>query len=318
MSNWVDFRDVKASVSMERTLAHYGIALRQAGANLRGHCPLPTHAKRSKGAGSFSVNPTKNAWACQSEPCIAARDGRRGGNVLDFVAAMESCTVREAAVLLQERFIGQEQLAPETKGEKPAPILEPGNAPLKFRLKGVEPNHPYLTERGIRPETARLFGMGYFGGRGLMHGRIVVPIENGAGELVAYAGRWPVGDVPEGEDKYKLPPGFHASAVLFNLHRVPSSEVVTVVEGFFDVVKLHQEGFAVVGLMGSSLSSRQAELLARFKGVRLFFDGDEAGRKASRQIAGELASSTWVKSVACPPGKDPADLSAPELHALLS
>jgi len=59
---------------------------------------------------------------------------------------------------------------------------------------------------------------------GLMQGRIVIPLHNEQGELVGYAGRWP-GEPPEGEPKYKFPPKFHKSAVLFNLRRVDASEV---------------------------------------------------------------------------------------------
>ena len=320
MSDWVDYRVVKAAVSMEMVLEHYGIELRRSGANLRGHCPLPTHAKRSKGAGSFSANPSKNAWACQSGPCIGARGGRRGGNVLDFVAWMESCSVRDAAIKLQEWFLGGTQLAPEKERAQPETDQEPVNEPLKFQLKGIDPTHPYLSQRGIRPETVQAFGLGHFGGRGLMHGRIVVPIHNEAGELVAYAGRWPDQSAPDGEAKYKLPPKFHASAVLFNLHRVPEgTKVVTVVEGFFDVIHLHQEGFPAVGLMGTSLSPRQLQLLAsRFKGVRLFLDGDAPGREATAAIAAKLAEHLWVKAVECPQGQDPADLDTAVLKSLLT
>ena len=60
------------------------------------------------------------------------------------------------------------------------------------------------------------FGIGYFPGKGSMSGRVVIPIHNERGELVAYAGR----AIDQTEPKYKLPAGFKKSAVLFNLHRV--------------------------------------------------------------------------------------------------
>jgi hypothetical protein len=69
---------------------------------LRGKCPLPTHGSE-KSKESFTATLTKGvggAWACQSQSCITKR-GRVGGNVLDFVAAMESCSVRDAAIKLQ-------------------------------------------------------------------------------------------------------------------------------------------------------------------------------------------------------------------------
>jgi DNA primase len=98
MSAFVDFALVKQQVSMEMLIDRYRIQLRKVNAqSLRGPCPLPMH--RSKGE-SFGVNTVKNIWACQSASCVAARGGRRGGNVLDFAAAMEQCTIRDAALKL--------------------------------------------------------------------------------------------------------------------------------------------------------------------------------------------------------------------------
>ena len=84
-----DFRAAKARVTMEMALANYGIRLQRLdAAYFRGRCPLPTHT--SKGSReSFIVNTRKNAWACHSDSCVMARGGRIGGNVLDFIAAME-------------------------------------------------------------------------------------------------------------------------------------------------------------------------------------------------------------------------------------
>ena len=83
---WVDYRAVKAGVSMEMALATYGIQLHRLDhAYLRGRCPLPTHQSRTS-LQSFIVNTEKNAWACHSESCVAQRGGRIGGNVLDFIA----------------------------------------------------------------------------------------------------------------------------------------------------------------------------------------------------------------------------------------
>jgi CHC2-type zinc finger protein len=102
MKQWVNFRAVKNSVTMEQALARYSILLKAAGADIiRGRCPLPMH--ESKAAFSFSVDTRRNIWACHSESCVRSRGGRIGGNVLDFVASMEGCSIREAAVRLQDR-----------------------------------------------------------------------------------------------------------------------------------------------------------------------------------------------------------------------
>ena len=101
---WVDFKAIKQSVSMEMALAYYGVMLgRIHGPYLRGRCPLPAHASKSSNQ-SFIANTEKNAWACHSDSCMASRDGKCGGNVLDFVAAMEGCSIRDAALKLQDWF----------------------------------------------------------------------------------------------------------------------------------------------------------------------------------------------------------------------
>jgi hypothetical protein len=52
---------------------------------------------------------------------------------------------------------------------------------LNFRLKGIDYAHPYLAQRGIDPETAEYFGVGYFSGKGSMSGRVIIPIDNERG-----------------------------------------------------------------------------------------------------------------------------------------
>ena len=101
---------------------------------------------------------------------MKARGGRKGGNVLDFVAAMESCTIRVAALVIQKRFmngeaeknIGAAASPPELIAEKKEPIGEPEqstdrgvvNNPLPFALRGIDSSHQYLKHRGIKQEKA--------------------------------------------------------------------------------------------------------------------------------------------------------------------
>src|SRR5262249_16299362 len=101
----------------------------------------------------------------------------------------------------------------------PETTEEQVNPPLKFTFKHLDNRHPYLTQdRGLTEATIDFFGLGHHAGKGIMQNRVVIPIHNEQGALVAYAGRSP-GDPPEGEGKYKFPPNFHKSLVLFNLHR---------------------------------------------------------------------------------------------------
>jgi DNA primase len=267
---------------------------------------------------------------------MKGRGGRRGGNVLDFVAVMESCTIREAALKLQAWFMGEgaqkNSGAPAAPAELVAKRKEPigesvkgdgggvvSNKPLPFTLRDVDASHLYLAERGITRETADRFGVGFFLGKGSMAGRLVIPIHNAEGELVAYAGR---SLDPETEPRYKLPAGFNKSLELYNLHRAAQADgrgAVIVVEGFFDVMKVHQAGFpAVVALMGSSLSDAQAELLGAFERVILMLDGDEAGAEAAPKIAAQLARRLLVRIADVPEGTQPDQLSSEEIQRVLN
>lgn len=330
-SEWVDFKAVKQSVSMEMILAHYNVRVRKVNQTyLRGRCPLPTHTS-GESANSFGVDTGKNAWACQSASCVNARAGRKGGNVLDFVAAMENCSIREAAVRMQNWFsvtpasstesVGQKrELVSEGRGQGSEASPPESNKPLSFELKGVESSHEYLAKRGIARETASFFGVGLFPGRGSMAGRVVIPIHNAAGQLVAYAGR----SVDGSEPRYKMPGGFHKSLELFNIHRAlaPSESMahtVIVVEGFFDCMKVRQAGYPrVVALMGSTMSEPQERILAReFAYVILMLDGDEPGREAATEIAARLVRRTFVKVINLTDGTQPDQLSSEQLQSIL-
>jgi DNA primase len=191
------------------------------------------------------------------------------------------------------------------------------NAPLKFALQGIDASHPYLTKRGIRKETAETFGVGFFPGKGSMNGRIVFPIANARGDLVAYAGRTIDGSEPE----YKFPAGFKKSLELFNLHRAieTGSKCVHLVEGFFDTMKVHQAGcICVVGLFGWCLSDAQSKLISsHFDEVVIMLDGNDVGRKGSAGCAVRLAPAVKVKLVWVPWGKEPDQLSSEEIRGLL-
>jgi DNA primase len=194
------------------------------------------------------------------------------------------------------------------------------NRPLGFRLS-LDPDHPYLASRDIPPELIERFGLG-FCAQGSMAGRVAIPIENANGELVAYVGRW-VGtdaELPEGEEKYKLPKGFHKSLELFNLHRVKYCKHLVVVEGFFGAMRLHALRFPAVALMGSSLSAEQVALLRDCPALRfvsVMLDGDEPGRKAADTVAAQLAQNWWCRIVHLGAGAQPDTVDPAELERLL-
>jgi hypothetical protein len=93
-TEWVDFRIIKAAITMQMVLDRYDITLKKSGHELRGKCPIH-HGSSNK---HFAVNVSKNVFKCFFAQCDAH------GNVLDFVAAMEQCSVRDAAVKLRDWF----------------------------------------------------------------------------------------------------------------------------------------------------------------------------------------------------------------------
>jgi DNA primase len=316
VTTWVDFKQLKADVAIEQVVAQYGVHLRRVGGTeLRGRCPLPTHTS-SRSRDSFAVNIARNVWSCRSLSCMQARGGRPGGNILDFVALMEGCSIRDAALRLQdwsgaapERFIVPRAARPEP--------LASENPPLRFALQYIDAAHPYLVSRGVTQQTIRTFGLGLYTGKGLLRGRIVIPIHNQAGELIAYAGRAVDGQEP----KYRFPAGFRKSLVLFNLHRTSAmkARTVVVVEGFFDTIAVHQAGYPVVGLMGSTLSRCQADLLTgHFDGVLLMLDGDEAGRDGARSAAQALGTLVSVSTISLDDGRQPDQLAPGEIRRLIT
>ena len=338
--DWVSFEEIKKVVTLQMAIERYGIPFRRVNAtSLRGKCPLPTHHS-DKSKESFTATLNKGvggAWACQSQSCAKAR-GRVGGNVLDFVAAMEQCSVRDAAIKLQTWFLvpaagaqpatsgkepqdakktpaGKEPEAKRVSENHPAGRESESNSPLTFWLSNIDHHHPYLFERGVSDETAESFGVGFFSGRGSMHGRIVIPIHNMKGELVAYAGR----SIDGSEPRYKFPAGFHKSLELFNLHRVCDELLVVLVEGFFDCMKVTQAGFPCVALMGSAMSKAQEDLIGQqFGSVVLMLDGDEAGRRATEEIADRLQRVVFqVKTIELDDGVQPDELSSEQIHAEL-
>jgi DNA primase len=312
MAEWVDFSAVKGAVSLEAVLRHYQVPdLRRRRNQLEGSCPI----HRGKRDDSFRASLSKNVFHCFA--CQAH------GNVLDLVAAMERCSIREAACKLQRWFgiaVSGATARPEPEGARKTELVrekERRNPPLHFALTGVDHAHPYLRQRGIDRATAAEFGMGFYGAPGLMSGRIVIPIRNPSGEIVAYAGRALDGRSP----KYKLPAGFRKAWELFNIQRAAatSSQTVIVVEGYFDCVRVHQAGFPfVVALMGSSLSASQERVLVeRFERVFLMLDGDAAGRAASRVISTRLSETCCVALVNVPEGKQPDQLSPTIIQDLI-
>ena len=334
---FVDFKAVKAAVTMVRILDHYALTSqfkRSAnGDTLTGSCPI----HKGDNPTQFRISVSKNCWNCFGR-C------QRGGNILDFVSRMEDCTIRQAALSISEWF-GLEQspvaahqetsakndskpAAPENSAVEATTETSIGdsasNKPLGFELQRLNVDHPYFGERGISPDAVAHFGLG-FCEHGSMKGRIVIPIRNVEGNVVAYAGRWP-GDPPTDTPKYKLPAGFKKSQEIFNLDAASQEsdeQPLLIVEGFFDCISLWQLGLTrTVALMGSSLSAAQENLIRENTTpdtrIVLMLDEDEAGRAARIEIATRFMIGRFVKVAAFEEeGFQPEYLSADDISEFI-
>ncbi len=322
---YIDFKQVKNTVSMEQVLERYGLleSFTRKGDSLSGKNPFD---QESTNPTRFRVSLSKNCWNVFGSDL--------GGNVLDFVVAMENCDLKTAAQHLQDWF-GLNPKSQTKKHEHPPKVSKPStpkdeleskpsfNRPLGFELNHLEPDHEYLNERGFTSECIKHFGLG-FCEKGIMGGRIAIPIRNPKSELVGYIGRWP-GDPPEGEARYKLPKGFYKSLELFNIHtasKLHSKDAVLIlVEGVFDCMRLWQLGWrCVVAVMGSELAEGQVLLLkANWQGrILVMFDQDEAGLEGGNKALLKLCSTHWTRLAHLPePDMQPDHLDREGFHLLL-
>ena len=167
----------------------------------------------------------------------------------------------------------------------------------------------FLAKTGLFIDSAR----GREGGS-LFASRIMFPIANARGEIIAFGGR-AMGDA---QPKYLNSPEtafFRKGENLFGLDKAAAAirkeGRFILVEGYMDAIAMHQAGLtAAVAPLGTALTEQQVRLLKRFasKAV-LLFDSDPAGQKATdRAIELLEAQDILVQVAAVEGGKDPADL----------
>ncbi|MCX6640352.1 MAG: DNA primase [bacterium] len=205
----------------------------------------------------------------------------------------------------------------------------------------------YLQQRGISNDLAKLFKIGYSQDRwdgliqairrdkpgilerdfldaGLLlrkeggaydrfRGRLIFPIHNLSGKVVAFGGRAMQAET-EGAKYINSPqtPIYNKSGILYGLHlavdQIKRRGECLIVEGYTDLIRLHEGGFAhAVATSGTALTREQASLLRRFcNKVVLVYDGDAAGSHASLRGGDVLVSAGLnVKVVGLPPEHDP-------------
>lgn len=204
----------------------------------------------------------------------------------------------------------------------------------------------YFRHRGINEETIRKFGLGYSlekrdalsrkaaadgynpafldktglcfttdDGRQLdrFWGRVMFPVHTVSGKVVAFGGRLlntnpKAGkyiNSPESEIYHKSD---HLYGIYFAKQAIIQKDCCIMVEGYLDVISLHQSGIKnVVASSGTSLTIEQIRLVHRFtNNMLLLYDGDKAGIKASlRGIDMLLREGLNIKVALLPDGEDP-------------
>lgn len=346
-SPWIDVNEIKRLVSIETVLQHYGILdkLTKRGAQLVGHSPF-----REDERPSFSVNVERGIWNdLGGRP--AGSDGREvPGNIVGLVMASQGCSFRDALVFLHEKFAGtvstEETATQETRGRTQEALRQEEvdvteNVPFGQELRGLRTaGVRYFEQKGITEKTVKAFGAGYCS-RGLMKSRVVFPLRNSDGLIMAYVGR-AVREDQEAQGKYRFPSGFKKHLELYNIDRVARDAEtkkavrdfgLVLVEGFADVMRMCQHGYLnVVALMGTDFHEAQKKMLIDpelnpTRRITLFLDNNEAGIRGKREIARALICDAFVRYVdygRVPEGKfvsaptEPEHFTKEELKRLLS
>ena len=350
-------QQIKERLSIEEIVSSY-IKLEKAGANFKAKCPF--HNEKTP---SFFVSPDRGSYYCFG--CGAK------GDIFSFIEEFEGLDFKGALKILAERAgIPLAQYSKEKEGEKEK-LYRAMEEATKFFEKNLTENKEvlkYLKSRGLEEKTIGDFRIGfslldwrtlfeYLKSKGFsdkeielaglakktekgfydrFRGRIIFPISDSSGRIIAFSGRifsaeggsTSGGEVSNYEQaKYLNSPDtpiFSKSAVLYGLDKAKESirknNFSILVEGQMDLILSHQAGFRnTVATSGTALSDATVSkenvvsnlgLLRRLSGnIILAFDADRAGFNASSR-AGKIALSFGmdVKVVSMSEGIDPADL----------
>uniref|UniRef100_A0A7C4EV93 DNA primase n=1 Tax=Desulfomonile tiedjei TaxID=2358 RepID=A0A7C4EV93_9BACT len=325
--------EIAAAADIVQVISQY-VALKRAGKDYKGVCPF--HGDKDP---SFYVSPQKGIFHCFG--CSV------GGSVFNFLMRIENWTFVAAVQYLAKKYGIHLDLteAHGGKEEDRKAILQ------ALRLAGeyfsthlVGEARTYLADRGISDTWIKELGLGFapdkwdgmvffLRSRGVpdrharaaglvreradgshydyFRQRIMIPIRNINGQIVAYGGRI----LGEGTPKYLNSPEsevFTKKNTLFGLdaarEAIRKEGYVILVEGYFDQISLRTHGIDhVVAPLGTSLAQEQVRLIKRFtSNVRIVFDSDEAGIRAlKRAIPMFLGQGIEPSCVLLQGAKDP-------------
>ena len=345
---------IKERLSVEEVISSY-IKLDNAGKNLKGKCPF--HNEKTP---SFFVSPDRGGYYCFG--CGAKGDifsFVEQFEGLDFMGALKLLAEKSGVTL---EFSGAQDVN-KTEKERLLAVIEEATKFFEESLKNSQQAIDYIKSRGITQETATKFRIGYVPAdwrllytylrskkysdvdmekAGLIkkpddvggvkkefydrfRGRIMFPISDSSGRVIAFSGRILVDDGKSA--KYLNSPDtllFNKSTVLYGIDKAKQDIRIKnysiLVEGQMDLVLSHQAGIKnTVAVSGTALADTLVSkenavnnlgIVKRLSNnIILAFDSDSAGRKAAMRSA-RIAMSLGmdVKIADLPEGKDPADL----------
>ncbi|CAG9260958.1 DNA primase [Burkholderia diffusa] len=327
------------------TLIGRDVQLRRVGDGFLGRCPF--HEERTP---SFHVSISRNTYHCfgchAHGDAIAWMRSWHRLSFRDAVVAL----ARESGVALPSVTTTADSDESKARRKRLAALYQALAVAARIYSRALSRDavaQAYLTQkRGLTADTIQRFGLGVVG-KGIVgllakttdqaalldcglaikrdeadifdrfRHRIMVPIHNESGHLVGFAGRTMI-ENPEKAPKYLNGPEteiFHKGRELYGLNQaktaIRASGLAIVVEGYFDVLSLHQAGDArAVAPMGTALSGPQVRrLLIHADTVVFAFDADRAGIRAALAAAMvllvEIPDGKTARFLFLPDGEDP-------------
>jgi DNA primase len=318
------------------------VQLKKAGKYYKGLCPF--HPDKNP---SFVVNPDRNTFYCFGCGVGGdIYSFFMKFNNLAFPQALEELA-RRAGIQLRERLRRKDPKREEAYRRGLALNESVRLFYHRSLLESPEAGtaRKYLEDRGMGRETISDFSLGYAAGGwdGLLRflqkkpgalevasalglliqrkdgegsydrfrNRLMFPIFDTMGKVLGFGGRSLGGQEP----KYMNSPEsflYHKGSVLYGLHRAQPSirerDAVIVVEGYFDLLALHQNGIHnAAAVLGTALTTDQIDILKRHtRNLVLVFDGDVAGKKASfRNLPDLVERGIPARIVYLPRDEDP-------------
>ena len=331
-------QDLLARVDIVEVVGRY-VQLKKSGQNHSGLCPF--HAEKSP---SFTVSPSKQFFHCFG--CGA--HGSAIGFLMEHRGQGYVDAIRDLAQVAGMQVPETERTTEShSKTRALRDILSRASDLYRTQLKDSPLAIEYLKRRGITGQTAARFALGFAPDAwqplrsafdnyddpqlveaGLVisdegkrydrfRGRVIFPIRNSRGQVIGFGAR--ILDV--GEPKYLNSPEtpiFRKGHELYGLHEardaIRKSGRAIVVEGYLDVIRLAQAGFdESVAALGTAVTSAHVSALFKAADHVIFaFDGDAAGRKASRRALEAalpvIADTKRASFVSLPEGQDPDSL----------